>query len=196
VIVLVRHGQTDTNRAGRLLGRADPPLNDTGRAQAGALAVALDRAGPARAVVSSPLRRAMQTAEAIAAPWGLEVEVDDRLVEMDYGEWDGRALTDVSADDWRRWRDDPDFAPPGGEGLGAVYARACACAPDLLARATDGDVVAVSHVSPIKAAVAWALGAGPDVTWRLRLDVASITRIASGPAGPTLVTYNETYVRI
>jgi broad specificity phosphatase PhoE len=194
VIVLVRHGQTETNRAGRLLGRADPPLNDTGRAQADALADLLAGRGGAIAVVSSPLRRAKQTAEAIAAGLGLDVEVDERLIEMDYGEWDGRALGEVSADDWRRWRNDPDFAPPGGEGLGAVYERVCECAAELSARANDDDVIAVSHVSPIKAAVAWALGAGPDVTWRLRLDVASVTRIAPGP---TLVTYNETpYVRI
>jgi broad specificity phosphatase PhoE len=193
VIALVRHGRTEANRAGLLLGRADPPLDDTGRVQASVLAATFtDRP---LAVVSSPLRRTVATAEAIAAPWGLAVETDDRLIELDYGEWDERPLSDVPVEAWVRWRDEPTFAPPGGESLADVQRRVATCVAELLERAGDATIVAVSHVSPIKAAAAWALGAGPELSWRLRLDVASITKIVQGPAAPVLVTWNETAAR-
>jgi len=188
VIALVRHGETATNRAGRLLGRADPPLTETGRTQAAELGAAVAAGTHPIAVVSSPLRRAMETAAAIAAPNGLEVEREERLIEIDYGEWDERGFDDVPVEEMRRWRADPTFAPPGGESLTAVQARVSECAADLLARAADDLVIAVSHVSPIKGAVAWALGVGPEISWRMRLDLASVTRIARGPS---LLTFNE-----
>jgi probable phosphoglycerate mutase len=188
VIAFVRHGETATNRAGRLLGRADPPLTEAGRAQAAALGAALAAGTRAVAVVSSPLQRALETAAAIAAPVELEVERDERLIEIDYGEWDERGFEDVPADDMRRWRADPAFAPPGGESLAAVQERVSECAADLLARSGDALVIAVSHVSPIKGAVAWALGVGPEISWRMRLDLASVTRITRGPS---LLTFNE-----
>ncbi|MEX0666613.1 MAG: histidine phosphatase family protein [Acidimicrobiia bacterium] len=189
MIAFVRHGETATNRAGRLLGRADPPLTETGRAQASALGTGFAAGSPPIAVLTSPLRRAVETATAIAEPFGLEIEHDERLIEIDYGEWDERGFDDVPADEMRRWRADPSFAPPGGESLTSVLARAGTCAEALLERAGDGLVVAVSHVSPIKAAVAWALGVGPEIAWRMRLDLASITRI--GP-GPSILSFNET----
>ena len=194
MIVLVRHGRTDQNRRGVLLGRADPPLDATGRDQAAALAAAVPEMLDGRvpvAVVASPLRRTMETADAIAAPLGLTVERDSRLIEMDYGEWDEQPLADLAPEVWAQWRQDPDFRAPGGESLAEVQARVGECAADLLERAGDGVVIAVSHVSPIKAAVVWALGGEAMLTWRLRVDVASITRITQGPAGPVLVGFNH-----
>ena len=191
MIVLVRHGETDENRAGLLLGRADPSLNAAGRAQAAVIATALAGGERPVAVVSSPLRRTVETAEVIAATWGTPVERDERLVEIDYGEWDRRAVADVALDDWRAWRADFGFAPPGGESLAAVQARSEECTAALLERAGGGVIVAVSHVSPIKAAVAWALGCGVATIWRLRLDVASTCRIVAGADGPVLLTFNE-----
>lgn len=184
MIVFVRHGETPPNRAGLLLGRADPPLTDRGREQADALAARLAALEPV-AVRSSPLVRARATAAPIAAAAGREVEIDERLVEVDFGEWDGQPLGDLTSDVVTRWRGDPDFAPPGGESLRVVGKRVAEfCAEQLDERV----VVAVSHVSPIKAAVAWALGTGDELAWRMRLDVASITRIAPGPV---LLTFNE-----
>jgi broad specificity phosphatase PhoE len=194
VIVLARHGRTDQNRRGLLLGRADPSLDDTGRAQAVALGSVMNEVIGAHepvAVVSSPLRRTIETAELIAASLGLDVEVDQRLIEIDYGEWDETPLGELPAEVWAQWRGDADYRAPGGESLAEVQARVGACAGELLTRAGDGAVIAVSHVSPIKAAVVWALGGDPLLAWRLRLDVASITRIASGPAGPVVVGFNE-----
>jgi broad specificity phosphatase PhoE len=194
MIVLVRHGRTDQNRRGVLLGRADPSIDAAGRDQAAALADAVPAAFNGRsplAVVASPLRRTMETAIAIAAPLGLTVESDPRLIEMDYGEWDERPLADLAPEVWAQWRSDPEFRAPGGEFLAEVQARVGACMADLLERAGDGVVIAVSHVSPIKAAVVWALGGEAMLTWRLRVDVASITRIAHGPGGPVLVGFNH-----
>ena len=189
MIVFVRHGQTEANAVGLLQGRADIALTDLGREQAALVAAALP-AVPRR-VVASPLQRAVDTAAPIAARFGLDVEVDDRLVELDYGDWDRRAFGDVTADEWRRWRDDPSFAPPGGESLEDVAARAASFCAEMLG--AGDDVVAVSHVSPIKAAVAWALDGGTAVTWHLFLDLASVTRVARRPDGRAcLLSFNET----
>ena len=189
MITFVRHGQTEANAGGLLQGRADVPLTDLGREQASLVARALSGA-PAR-VVASPLLRAADTAAAIADRFGLGVEVDERLVELDYGDWDRRAFGEVTADEWKRWRSDSSFSPPGGESLDSVAARVATFCEEILG--DDGDVVAVSHVSPIKAAVAWALGAGTEVTWHLFLDLASVTRVVRRPDGRAcLVSFNET----
>jgi probable phosphoglycerate mutase len=192
VLVLVRHGESEGNAAGTLLGRAESPLTARGRADATALAAVL---GPASRLVTSPLGRARATADAL----GLDVpaEVDARWIEVDYGELEGQALGTVPAEVWTRWRADPAFRPPGGESLAEVGVRVREACDELFARSGEGargdaDVVVVSHVSPIKAAVAWALGAGDEMAWRLYLATASITRIGWGVDGPVLHRYNET----
>ena len=184
-IILVRHGQTAANAAGLLLGRADLELTELGRQQAKALAAAVP--GAAR-VVSSPLRRATETAEA----FGVDVEIDDRWVEVDYGEYDGLPVTEVAAEVWARWRSDPTFAPPGGESFELVDARVAEACDALAPDAAHHDVVVVSHVSPIKAAVAWGLGVSGAIAWRMHLDVASITRLAVRGGAATLRSFNET----
>ncbi len=188
MITFVRHGETAANRAGLALGRADPSLTDLGRRQAQALADRL-RATDVERVLSSPLRRARETAALIAAGLGCGVEVDDRLVEMDYGEWDQRSFGDLPAEDLARWRRDAAFAPPGGESLIAVGERVASLCQELV----DGPgTIAVSHVSPIKAAVVWALDADALLAWRMHLDVASITRVGSPNARPCLLGFNDT----
>ena len=189
MIAFVRHGQTELNRGGRLQGRLDAPLSDLGLRQADALGRGFADE-PVTRVFSSPLRRACDTAAAVARALGLDVEVDERLIELDYGEWDGRALGDVAAADWEAWRADPEFAPPGGERLVDVTARVAAFCAGI---ADPGLVVAVSHVSPIKAAVCGALRIDERATFRMQLDVASVTRIGRRPDGGTyLNTFNET----
>lgn len=185
MLILVRHGQTTANAAGLLLGRLDPELTETGRTQAEAVA---RRLGRVDRVISSPLRRARATAAALGQP----VDVDDRWIEIDYGSYDGVPLAEVPADVWDAWRRDPRFALPGGESLAAVGERVRRACEDLRAEAADRDVVVVSHVSPIKAGVAWALGAGDDVSWRMFLDVGAICRVQVGPRGPSLRSYNDT----
>jgi broad specificity phosphatase PhoE len=187
VLILVRHGRTGYNAAGRLVGRLDPPLDDVGMAQAAAIGAALkgiDR------VISSPLQRARQTAEHI----GLPVEIDDRWIEVDYGIYDGVELgTPASTELWERWRKDTSFVPPGGESLEQMGERVAVAMEELIANAADADVAVVSHVSPIKAAVSWVLDADAETAWRSHLDQASISRIAITPRGAVLRSFNETW---
>ncbi|MFN2608827.1 MAG: histidine phosphatase family protein [Acidimicrobiales bacterium] len=192
MLILARHGETDANAARLLQGRMDLPLNDRGRRQAAAMAAAGVARGAA-AVVCSPLRRARETAAALAGgDPGLEVVVDDRWIEVDYGELDGRPVAEAWAPLWERWRADPDAVPPGGESLAAVGRRVRPALEELAARAATEDVVVVSHVSPIKAAVTWALGVADPVAWQLFLDVASVTRLGVGDRGPVLRSFNDT----
>ena len=202
MLLLVRHGQATANAAGLLLGRSDVPLTDTGRRQAEALGARLrqDAAAADRSVAtelrSSPLRRALDTAEALALD--RPVAVDPRWVEVDYGEHEGRPLSDVPAEVWQRWRTDATFRPEVGESLAELGVRVREACEELVAtpgegaRSGDGDVIVVSHVSPIKAAVAWALAADDAVAWRLHLSNGSITRIGWGPGGPVVHGFNWT----
>jgi broad specificity phosphatase PhoE len=193
VLVLIRHGQATANAEGRLLGRSDDALTDRGREQIAAVASDL---GPVSRLTASPLRRAVDSAAGLRL--GLPVEVDDRWIELDYGTFERRPVGDVPAELWSAWRGDPDFRPEGGESLSSVGRRVRSACEDLFAapgrgaRSAEGDVVVVSHVSPIKAAVAWALGQGDELIWRLHLSTASITRVAWSAGAPLLYSYNET----
>jgi broad specificity phosphatase PhoE len=186
VLILVRHGQTDANARRLLLGRLDVELNELGRRQAAAMAAALPR--PDR-VISSPLRRATETAAAFGRP----VDVDDRWIELDYGDLDGRPLSALDDDGWRAWRADTAYAPPGGESLAALGLRVRSACDELAGEAAAGDVVVVSHVSPIKAAVAWALGVGDEIAWRMYIADGAVARIGFGSAGPSLRSLNERF---
>ncbi|HEY8092641.1 MAG TPA: histidine phosphatase family protein [Acidimicrobiales bacterium] len=185
MLILVRHGRTDLNARGLLQGRLDPSLDAVGYAQAAELAKVVGR--PDR-VISSPLVRARET----AAVFGCPVEVDERWIELDYGELDGLPVASVGADVWARWRSDLTFTPVGGESIQLMVQRVVEACHDLVGAAADQDVVVVSHVSPIKAAVTWALGVGAETGWRTHLDAASITRVDCRPTGPVLRTFNET----
>ena len=188
MIILARHGQTTANADGLLLGRADPPLTDIGGRQAESIRLALAGLDVVR-VVSSPLQRAVATASTIAC--GRPVEVDERWIELDYGEYDGRPVGDVPADVWQTWRADPHYVPPGGESLVTLGVRVRSACEELLDEVRERDVIVVSHVSPIKAALAWALAVGDDVGWRMFVQVASIARVTVGPWGPNLFSFNE-----
>lgn len=194
-ILLVRHGRTAANASGRLLGRADPPLDTTGLAQAAAAAEAVATWSASRSpyVVSSPLLRTVQTAEVIAAATGAVVQLDDRLVELDYGELDGTPLADVPAATWAAWQADLGFRPAGGETLAELGRRVrAACDEWAQVAESEGPVVLVSHVSPIKAAVAWALDVGDEISWRTQLDTASIGEVGVRAGRRVLVRFNDT----
>jgi broad specificity phosphatase PhoE len=184
VLILVRHGRTEANATALLQGRLDLPLDDVGLRQAREVARAI---GPVDRVISSPLLRATQTAE----PFGAATTVDDRWLELDYGAYDGMPLAEVPADSWVRWRTDPDFATPGGESMGELNVRVRAACTDAYELAREQTVVVVSHVSPIKAAVAWAVGGDLAMSFRLFLDQAAVCRITVGRDGPILSSFNE-----
>ncbi len=187
MLILVRHGRTAANASGLLQGRIDNPLDAHGHRQARALAASLPVADR---IVASPLLRARQTAEALRST-SSGVETDERWLELDYGQFDGKRFSELPAGTWERWREDPGFRPPGGETLTELRERVWAACEDLAAEAATGDIVVVSHVSPIKAAVAWSLGTTEDLSWRMHLSTASVTRIDTGGGRTRLVEFNR-----
>jgi broad specificity phosphatase PhoE len=198
VLVLLRHGEATGNADGLLQGRTDSPLTDRGRRQAARLATFFHPGSivpPVYRVITSPLSRARDTADALGL--GIPIEVDERWVEVDYGEFDGEKLSGVPAEVWSAWRADPGFRPKGGESLVELGLRVRSACEDLFGIEGEGargesTVVVVSHVSPIKAAVGWALGTGDAVAWRLWLATASITVIGWGNGAPVLQRFNLT----
>ena len=193
MLVLVRHGESTLNAEGRLVGHLDPALTEHGEDQARAAGRMLGSVSELR---HSPLTRTTQTARLL----GLDVPpvVEGRAIELDYGALDGERLVDVDPKVVQRWLTEPTITPEGGESQADLGRRVEGLVEELFAtkgegaRSRDGDVVVVSHVSPIKAAVAWALGADELVAWRLRLSTGSVTRIDMGPHGPQVVSFNET----
>ena len=191
MLVLVRHGRTQWNLEGRLAGRTDVALDELGREQARRVGAAL---GSVRELRTSPLRRCRETAELLST--GRDAVVDEAFVELDYGTLEGHRVADVDPALWRAVRDDASTRWPGGESLADVQRRVAGACDALFAedgtsaRAEDGDVVVVSHVSPIKAAVCWALGVDATVALRLRLDNASVTTVTWLRGQPVLLSYN------
>ncbi len=194
MLILARHGRTTANAQRLLLGRMDLPLDDFGVRQAAAVGAALARThGAPFRIVASPLERTLATARAIADACGVdEIVADDRWLEVDYGDFDGEPLAGVPSEVWQHWRSDSSWTPPNGESLADVGVRVRAACEDLSAEAAAGDVIVVSHVSPIKAAAAWAIATGDQTAWRLFCDVASISRVRTANDQPTLVSWNET----
>lgn len=197
--VLVRHGEAAGNHELRYLGTTDAPLTERGRAQARQLADAL-RAYPLAALYSSPLVRARETANAIAAPHGLAVRVEDALREGHFGAWENLTRAEVREADGialAAWEAGTDVAPPGGESLEAVRTRTVACATRLAERHVGEMVALVSHVGPIKALVCAALGLPAAGALRMWLDPASVCMVdwrigADGAATGLLRVFNAT----
>ncbi len=185
MLIVVRHGRTEANRAGELLGRRDPSLDETGIAQAAAAAAALP---VGCRVISSPLARCRETA-AVIDP---DHDVDERLIELNYGDLEGTPVADVPRATWDAWRADNAWKPPAGESHDELAARVWSLLDELAAPAATSDIVLVSHVSPIKAAMAWALGVPISISWRSFVAQASILRIATGGPTPSLRSFNET----
>jgi len=150
-LLLARHGETDWNREGRWQGWADPPLNDLGRAQAGALAETL-RSVPFDAVYSSDLRRAHETAEILAAPHAVPVVTDPGLREIDVGSWSGLTRAEIDA------RFGPDTVHPDGETREQHAARVLAAVERLARAHPEGRVLLVTHGGTIRALRSHAIG--------------------------------------
>jgi broad specificity phosphatase PhoE len=158
-IILARHGETDWNRESRFQGHADPPLNGLGRQQAAELAEAL--AGEELAAVySSPLRRALETAQVIAARHGLEAVPVEALREVHVGSWQGLTRDEIEQrfpEQFQRWLDYGQ-GWDDGETYDEMGKRAIAALQELAARNDGNRIVAVTHGGPIRAALARAGG--------------------------------------
>lgn len=186
-MLLLRHGQTPLSVEKRFSGVGDRPLTEIGLAQAGAAARRL-RGCSAVAVVASPLRRAVQTADLVAAEIGVAVTVDEGLRETDFGDWEGYTFAEVQhrwPDQLSAWLASPDVAPPAGESFVDTARRVRQARDRVLAAYGGHTVVVVSHVTPIKTLVRLALEAPPGTLYRMHLDLVSISEIdwyADGPA--------------
>lgn len=185
MLFLVRHGRTAINVGNKLQGRIDHPLDEVGRQQAIEIASVLTNIDR---VISSPLIRAKQTADA----FGLPIEIDQRFIELDYGEFDGMLQKEVPATTWNEWRRNINFRPPNGETLVELDVRVREALSELSNEARSKNVVIVSHVSPIKAAIAWTIGTEIGSSWRMLLDRASISRIEITENGPSMRGFNDT----
>jgi ribonuclease H / adenosylcobalamin/alpha-ribazole phosphatase len=177
-LLLIRHGATEHSLEKRFSGRNDLPLNRTGVRQAGELAARLEELGGVAAVVSSPYRRARQTAAAIASQLELEVETNNDLAEVDFGVWEGKTFGEVQRDqpaELAAWLGSTDVAPPGGESFAAV-ARRVRRGRDTEIAAHPGQTVAVvTHVTPIKTLIRLALDAPPTSVFRMYLSTGSVS---------------------
>lgn len=198
-VILLRHGRSVSNTAHTLAGRSEGvELDAKGVSQAGALVERL--AGlPITALVRSPLLRCRLTLEPLAAALGLEPLIDERLSEVDYGQWTGRQLGELVKEPlWTVVQQQPSAAVfPDGEGLAQVQARAVAAVRDhdrRLAEEHGNDVlwVACTHGDVIKSVVADALGTHLDSFQRITADPASMSVIRYTPARPFVVHVNHT----
>ncbi|HSK57298.1 MAG TPA: histidine phosphatase family protein [Jiangellales bacterium] len=199
-VLLVRHGRTGANRDGVLAGRSPGVgLDETGQTQARTLALRL--AGmPLAAVVTSPLQRCLETVrEVLRSRDGAVHQVDDRLVECEYGDWTGRSLKELARDPlWKVVQAHPSAVRfPGGESLRAVQARAVEAVRDhdtRVARTAGPDVpwVVVSHADVIKAVLADALGLHLDQFQRLVVDPCSVSVVRYTEVRPFVLRLNDT----
>jgi broad specificity phosphatase PhoE len=190
--LLIRHGScahVGRSLAGRQRG---VHLDEEGRRQALELA---ERLVDARldALYSSPLERATETAAPIAERLGLEVQISDALVEVDVGEWTGKAFTELDGrGDWKAWNLLRSISrPPGGEGALHIAARVIGELQLLRERHDGGWVGLVTHADVIRTALAHIAGIPLDMMLRIEIDPASVSVIALEPWGPRILRVNE-----
>ncbi|MEU0298580.1 bifunctional RNase H/acid phosphatase [Streptomyces sp. NPDC006175] len=197
--ILLRHGETALTPEKRFSGSggSDPELSETGRRQAACAAEAFAARGTVQEVVSSPMRRCRETAEAVAARLGLQVRIEEGLRETDFGVWEGLTFGEVReryASDLTTWLASPDAAPTGGgESFAEVAERVSATRDRLIARLAGRTALLVTHVTPIKTLVRLALGAPPESLFRMELSPASVSTVAYYADGnPSLRLLNDT----
>jgi broad specificity phosphatase PhoE len=176
-IILVRHGETEWNRQEVFRGRLDVDLNDTGRRQAELLGEHLGKV-KLDAVYSSPLKRALETADRIARHHRLEVQTAHGLIDFDYGEWQGLPKETVKTKYkglYKRWLEKPhQVRIPGGESLDNVTERAIGVVNEVATR-YQGRVVLVSHRVVNKVLICALLGLDNSRFWHIKQDTAGMT---------------------
>lgn len=191
VVLLVRHARTPTTGV-KLPGQSRGlHLGDEGRREAEAMAQRV-AALPLAAIYASPLERARETAAPVAIARRLAVRVEPGLSDLDVGEWTGQSLKRVSRrPEWHTVQRHPSvFRFPGGESFVEMQTRMTEALMKIVGRHPGQTVVAVSHADPIKAAVAQALGIHLDLFQRIVVAPASVTAIAYGRQGPTVLALN------
>ncbi|KQB85151.1 bifunctional RNase H/acid phosphatase [Corynebacterium oculi] len=178
--ILVRHGETEHTVRGCYSGQSDPDLTERGTAQAkNAAAVVRSLVGDSTPVIiSSPLARARHTAQQVARVVGGTVEVENALIELDFGDWDGKEIARAQQENPRlhaAWLNDAAIAPPGGESLDDLHRRVAQWRQRMLEDHEGATVVVVSHVNPIKSLLRQALDGGPEFFHRVFVEIASVS---------------------
>ncbi len=190
-LYLIRHGRTEWNRLWRIQGDLDVPLDEEGRRQAGALAKALE-AVPLRAVYASPMQRAVETASAIAAGHSLPLQLDPRLKERNWGQYQGMRREEAAlayAEAEQDLRTDPRSArPPGGESFIELTERAEAALRAIAAQ-EEGAAAVVCHGGTIVAGLMALLGLDSWPRTRFVIDNASISLLDVAPDGRVVTHY-------
>lgn len=189
-LLLLRHGQTELSVQRRYSGRGNPALTALGREQAVRAAKMLAGKGDISAIVTSPLGRARETAEAAGQALGIPVRVMEGLIETDFGDWEGLTFQEARERDpelHARWLGDPSLPAPGGESFDQVRERIEAVRRDLVTLYPGANVLVVSHVTPIKTLLQLALGVGPSLLYRLHLDLAALSIAEFYPDGGSSV---------
>jgi probable phosphoglycerate mutase len=180
--LLLRHGATAHTVDKRFSGSdgENPPLSEDGEQQARAAADRIVRAGAPDVIVSSPVRRARQTADIVASAVGMSVTEVPDVREAAFGEWEGKTFAEVR-EGWPEllasWLSDPTVAAPGGESFADVRRRVLLARDKLLARHPHKTVLVVTHVTPIKILVGDAIGAPQSAIYRMELKPASVTEV-------------------
>ena len=195
-LILVRHGETEWNRVERFRGRADVQLNERGLLQAEATSFGVNSRTAAGAVYSSPLSRAMRTAQAIAGRQSLRVKAHPGLVDIDYGAWQGLSSEEVRErwpEQLAAWYETPHLAEiPGGESLEDVRARCASAVREIAERHSGESVVLVAHSVVNRIILLCALGLDNSRFWHLRLDTCALNEIEANGEDFTVVSMNET----
>ena len=195
-MVLIRHGQTVWNREQRFRGRVDIPLDETGLGQARATARYIAARWPMVAVYTSPLTRAVQTARPVASAQGLQAQTMPELIDLDFGECQGKLGSEVHAqypDTLRAWLEAPHTVHfPGGEGLDEVRER-CQRALDIVVERHAGQTVGlVAHAVVNRVFLCAVLAVGNDHFWQLEQEPCAVNLIEWHERGPRLALMNDT----
>lgn len=194
-ILLVRHGQTESNVAGYYMGRLDEDINRTGYSQARALSARLAHR-PIDTIYTSPLRRTYSTASVLAEPHKLKLKVLDDLIEIHQGDWEGIHVDKISQgwpEQWRHTRTDPtDFTMPNGESFKEVTERSVRAFYQIVADNPDKLVVLVAHEIVVKVIIVHALGTTNSIYRHFDLTNASLSVIRVAGGKPHLVVLNDT----
>lgn len=189
ILILLRHGRTPNNAEARLQGQSDSPLDEVGFEQSAVAGEALRARWPVDRVVTSSRRRTRQTARA-AGLGDAPTTIDDRWMEIDFGAYDDRRISEVMAELGAAWSSDISYVPPGGESMAQLHQRVGDAVADLAEEAVTSNVVVVTHATPIKSAVAWLLGGTAEMIMRLRVSLASITALGPVAHGLVLTDFN------
>jgi probable phosphoglycerate mutase len=206
-VVLVRHGRTHLTESKRISGRGgeNPRLSDLGREDAHKVAKALAEIGntgpwshlsPISSIVASPIQRTMDTAHIIANELGLGVQVNEKIAEISFGDWDGHTNEEVMSKwdaDFKNWQGSWSVSPPNGESLEVFDARVQSGRRQILAEHAGKTVAVVSHVMPIRGFIRAGMDAGVAGYWRPQISPCSITIIRFwGDQAAEVMTVNAT----